>query len=172
MEQVVPGTPLGYPYLTPQTRLGWKPLRLRNFDYSSGEQPYFITIRAKLDTSPFSDERLANAVIESLNWTREHRHVSIYAYCLMPDHLHFLLRLPEDGPPLGEVIGAFKRFTTRQSWGFGFQGAIWQSRYYDRILRKSEDARQIVEYIMANPVRRGLVENPEHYPWSGTPDPM
>jgi putative transposase len=147
-------------------------LRLRGFDYSSAEHAYFVTIRAKPGTSPFLDERLASAVIESLTWTRERRSVSIFAYCLMPDHLHLLLQLPEAGAPLGDVIGALKRFTTRQSWGLGFHGAIWQSRYYDRILRKSEDARQIAEYIMANPVRKGLVEAPEEYRWSGMPDPM
>jgi REP element-mobilizing transposase RayT len=124
----------------PETRLGWHHRRLRDFDYSGSEHAYFVTIRAKAGTAPFRDERLAKAVIESIDWMREHRRIAVYAYCLMPDHLHILVRLPHGSRPLGELIGAFKRFTTRRSWALGIIGALWQSRYHDHIVRESEDA--------------------------------
>jgi REP element-mobilizing transposase RayT len=90
-------------------------------------------------------------VIESIDWMREHRRIAIYAYCLMPDHLHILVRLPRGSRPLGELIGAFKRFTTRRSWALGITGALWQSRYHDHIVRESEDAVNIANYIVHNP---------------------
>jgi hypothetical protein len=40
------------------------------------------------------------------------------------------------------------------------------------VLRRSEDAAGIARYIRENPVRRGLVEDPDAYPYSGFPDPM
>jgi putative transposase len=124
----------------PETRHGWHHRRLHDFDYSGSEHAYFVTIRAKAGTAPFRDERLAKAVIESIDWMREHRRIAVYAYCLMPDHLHILVRLPHGSRPLGELIGAFKRFTTRRSWALGIIGALWQSRYHDHIVRESEDA--------------------------------
>jgi REP element-mobilizing transposase RayT len=90
----------------------------------------------------------------------------------MPDHLHLLVRLAPTDATLGEIIGAFKRFTTRQSWKLGYEGALWQSRYYDHILRRSEHGEKVARYILANPVRKGLVETGGEYPYSGCLDPM
>jgi len=47
-------------------------------------------------------------------------------------------------------------------------GTLWQSRYYDHILRKAEDSDSIAWYIWMNPVRQGLVNKPEEYPFSGS----
>lgn len=103
----------------------------------------------------------------------------------MPDHLHLLLQLPDRsdvtgasvlrrGRPqsLGSVIATLKGFTTRQSWTLGSEGQLWQLNFYDYILRGSESGMRIAEYILANPVRAGLVDQADDYPWSGTPDPI
>jgi putative transposase len=74
----------------------------------------------------------------------------------MPDHVHLLVLLPADSRPLVELIVAFKSFTTRWSWAFGITGTLWQSRYYDHIVRGSEDASGIAAYTVHNPVRKGL----------------
>ena len=153
-------------------RHAWKQRRLQNFDYSDPDHAYFVTIRALPGTAPFTGEALAKKVVESIMWMREHRGVAVYAYCLMPDHVHLLIRLGRDGRPLGDDIGAFKRFTTRQSWPLGYKGALWQRRFYDHVVRKSEDGAQICLYILENPVRKGLVTRSEVYPYSGHPDPM
>lgn len=146
--------------------------RLPGFNYADSDHAYFVTIRAKPSTAPFTDPRLAEVVIASLEWLRANREVRIYAYCLMPDHLHLLLQLSGNETSLGTIIGACKRFTTRQSWGLGYEGALWQGRFYDHIVRRSEEGERIVVYILANPVRKGLVAEPSEYPYSGMPDPI
>jgi putative transposase len=150
----------------------WKRRRLKGFDYSDPDHAYFVTIRAYPDTAPFTDDRLAREVIASLHWLRAHRGIAIYAFCLMTDHLHLLLRLPPTGTTLGVTIGAFKRFTTRQSWPLGYRGALWQKNYHDHILRRSEHGQRVVVYILANPGRKGLVGEGDEYAYSGCPDPM
>ena len=90
----------------------------------------------------------------------------------MPEHLHLLLRLGDAGLSLGSIIGSLKGFTARQSWELGYRGTLWQARFHDHVLRKSEDGAQIAEYILQNPVRRGLVDDVSAYPYSGLPDPM
>ena len=41
----------------------------------------------------------------------------------------------------------------------GRSGSVWQKAYYDRAIRKNEDIKQLSRYIIANPLRAGLVEN-------------
>ena len=160
-----------YPHDDPTLTVGAQ-RRLQDFDYADPTAIVFVTICALPGTSPFTDHRLAQTVIDSLTWLRTARGMVIYAYCLMPDHLHMLVRLGTSGWDLGTAMGAFKSFTTRQSWTLGGTGPLWQGRYYDRVLRVSEEARGVSEYIRQNPVRTGLVAEAEAYPWSGLPDPM
>jgi putative transposase len=54
----------------------------------------------------------------------------------------------------------------------GRQGKLWQPRYFDHIVRAEEDLRAIAEYILNNPVRKGLVERAENWPWSGHMNPL
>ncbi|HZU13246.1 MAG TPA: transposase [Chloroflexota bacterium] len=145
--------------------------RLAGFDYANPSHAYFVTIRAVHGTAPFRRPEIAQSVLSSLHWLRTERQVQIQAHCVMPDHLHVLLRLPPDSPPLGRLIGAFKRLTTRQSWEHGIRGRLWQPRFYDHIVRRSEDAGEIARYIRDNPVRAGLVTDADAYPYSGFADP-
>jgi putative transposase len=85
----------------------------------------------------------------------------------MPDHLHLLLELPGSGLSLSAWIGSFKSLSTREAWGLGFRGRLWQSRFYDHILRRVENIEQVADYIIHNPVRKGLVEEWDEYLWSG-----
>jgi putative transposase len=145
-------------------------LRLQEFDYSSPDHVFFVTTCARAGTTPFADERLAHVVVGALQWLRSERGVRLYAYCLMPDHLHVLLQLGSSGDTLGALVGSIKRFATMASWKFGYDGQLWQGRYYDHVMRTSEDGRRMAQYILENPVRKGLCGDSQTYRWSGTPD--
>jgi putative transposase len=99
-----------YPSEDPGLNIGAQ-RRLPDFDYADPAAICFVTICAAPKTSPFTDERLAGEVVTSLNWLRANRGVKIYAYCLMPDHLHILMQLGDAQRPLGEIIAAMKTFT-------------------------------------------------------------
>jgi REP element-mobilizing transposase RayT len=152
-----------HPYVGPRRRL-------RDFDYGDSAKVYFVTTCARKNTTPFTDERLARVVIDALTWLRSERGVLLYAYCLMPDHLHVLLQLGDSNRPLGSAIGAVKRFTTKASWDMGYDGQLWQARFYDHVMRTYEDGKRMARYILENPVRGGLVREAEMYSFSGTPD--
>jgi REP element-mobilizing transposase RayT len=87
----------------------------------------------------------------------------------MPDHLHLLVR---PGFALGDFVWSLKSYTTRQIQALGRPGKLWQDDYYEHILRKAEEGQSIATYILHNPVRRGLAEVAEAYPWSELPDSM
>ena len=155
-------------------RMQWRsvaPHRLPGFDYASPHHAYFVTACAR-DGDPFADPRLAQQIVDSLHWLHHERALLVYAYTLMPDHLHLLAGLQTSDRTLGQLLGAFKSFTTRQSWRLGYRGALWQPRFYDHIVDRAPDGRSIAGYILENPVRRGLIASGDEYPWSGRPDPL
>lgn len=68
-------------------------------------------------------------------------------------------------------LPAFAQRAKQLSGYYGLQQAgapIWQAGYFEHVLREDEDTRRVAGYILANPVRAGLVANPEDYPFSGS----
>jgi putative transposase len=105
----------------------------------------------------FLDHGLAVEVLAALS-----ARPATLAACLMPDHLHWLVRLED---PLADTLRGFKTFTTRLAWGRGVAGSLWQRSFYDRLIRDEVQLGAVVEYIRQNPVRAGLVTQPSAYPY-------
>jgi REP element-mobilizing transposase RayT len=81
----------------------------------------------------------------------------------MPDHFHWLLELRDCS--LASLMRAVKsRAAVALNRQFGRQGQVWQPGYHDRGLRREEDLKAAARYIVANPVRAGLVERVGDYP--------
>ena len=156
---------------TPEKRR-WRTRRLPHYDYADPDHAFFVTACAAAGTTPFTNPHLAQEAISTLDWLRTNRSISLYAFCLMPDHVHLLLRLGERRWTLGDIMRSLKGFTTKRSWQLGYRGPLWQVRFYDHIVRRSEDGQEIAAYILHNPVRAGLVLDASEYPYSGLPDPM
>ena len=86
----------------------------------------------------------------------------------MPDHVHLLLQSSLICS-IPSFVGSFKSLCSRVGWtDFGFERSFWQRRYYDHFLRKEEDIKEVIYYILSNPVRKGLVEEWRDYPLSGS----
>jgi REP element-mobilizing transposase RayT len=82
----------------------------------------------------------------------------------MPDHLHLLCSPDQSGLTIGSIIGRYKGLTTSESWRCGLSGRLWQARYFDHIVRKTENVCNVARYIYENPDRKGL--SPEYpYRW-------
>ncbi len=158
--------------------------RLSPSVYATTEYEYFFTVCARHQGTPFNDRRLADAVIESLLWTRQNYDWLLFCYCLMPDHLHFVCRLTD--PDLKSVnagargilpegvldhLARFKSFTTSQSWKLGFKGKLWQKSSYDRVLDMERPFEDIFGYTLDNPERKGLVQNWRDWPYTRIVDP-
>ncbi len=148
--------------------------------YASAESIYFFTICADRG-QPFTNPGLAEAVVQSLQWRASQKKWRLYAYCLMPDHLHFLAQFNSTGDEyvnagargivpksiLDEVCD-FKRYTTTQIWMTHYgHGHLWQRSSYDRIVRHTESIGNVISYILGNPVKKGLVDDWQDYPYSG-----
>ena len=103
--------------------------------------------------------------VSALSETASLHHMDVLAYCFMPDHLHLLVQARDDGSFLRFMKG-FKQISGYRYRRSAMQ-PLWQKGYYDHVLRREEDVNQVAEYIMHNPVRAGLVDSPDRYPFSG-----
>jgi len=135
--------------------------------YTYANQVYFITIRAYRDQCPFVREGLNAGLFQLLRTEQERLGCLVFTYCLMPDHLHFLISPARDGISVLAFVDQYKGKTTNYSWSMGWCGRLWQPRYYDHLVRSDESLAAIAEYIVHNPVRKGLVERAEDWLWAG-----
>ena len=148
-----------------------KRLRLKEFDYSNPAQVYFLTICASEGTSPFLDKDLSSQTIKSLFFYRNQRGIRLYSYCVMPDHLHLVMS-PANEFGVSQFVSNLKSYTTKLAQEKGLNKKLWQKSFYDHIIREDESLLKICEYVLANPVRKGLVDRPEEWAYSGRPDPL
>jgi len=144
-------------------------LRLRGFDYSS-PRLYFLTICAREGEKPFVNSVLCEGVKRLIKECKERYDFRVYAWCLMPDHLHLLVQPPGDGITISRFVQGLKSMTARLYWELGGAGKLWQRGFYDHILRNDEEPTTVGEYVLNNPFRKGLVESAEEYSYSGIMD--
>ncbi len=125
-------------------------------------------------------------LIDSLNFYRYQHHCKLIGYVIMPDHIHLLI-WPQSTANLTDFMRDFKRFTsgriTRQAslenkteWVKAFEQAgqdttraefkVWLDSFWDEVVLSDEFLRQKLNYIHLNPVRAGLVDEPQKYPYS------
>jgi putative transposase len=146
--------------------------RLAHELYCRAKHVYFITIRALNLRSPFVLDGLNKLTLDVLREEQERRHCAVFTFCLMPDHLHFLISPTREGFSVLKFTDQYKGKATNRAWSAGWQGKLWQPRYYDHIVRNDEDLYSIAQYILNNPVRKGLVACPEDWLWSGHMNPL
>ena len=94
------------------------------------------------------------------------------AAVILPDHLHMVARLPNGDDTYANRIRQIKSGFTRRLpdtlKGTGRKGErrIWQSRYWEHLIRDDTDFDNHIAYIHMNPVKHGLVTHPDHWPHS------
>ena len=145
-----------------------KQIHLKDFDYTNTSMVYFLTICTHGKIYYFKEQRFAKIIADEINY-RSHvaNEVIIYAYCIMPDHVHLLLKLSEGyGKSIRNWVAAFKRYTARVFSMRYEVKPLWQSNFYDHIVRKEESLNTIAEYIANNPVRKNMVKQWNEYPFS------
>ncbi len=91
---------------------------------------------------------------------------ALIAWCIMPDHLHYLACVVEDGGSVRRMADWLKRVSGFRISRLGFSAAVWQRSFWDRHRREHQSPADAVAYIMNNPVVEGLCERAEDWPYS------
>jgi REP element-mobilizing transposase RayT len=110
-------------------------------------------------------QEFAQLVVRSLHKGVELAHYDLAAFVVMANHVHVLL-LPKVSP--SRLLQSLKGFTAREANRMlGRTGEpFWQAESYDHWVRDEKEYSRIASYIENNPVKAGLVERAEDYPWS------
>jgi len=143
-------------------------IRLKDFDYASPGVVYHITIGAHQKQNVFTRSAINQQVIYALRESANLYRYRLIAYCLMPDHIHILVQAGENPKDLREFVRGFKSFcsvATPVATNKVTNNKLWQRSFYEHILRKEENIEDIAEYILNNPIRKGLVQDRGQYRW-------
>jgi menaquinone-specific isochorismate synthase len=101
------------------------------------------------------DDRVAGIVTSAIRHFDGTRY-EIVSLCVMPNHVHVLVR-PAEGGKLADIVHSWKSFTAKEiNKVLGRSGRLWQEEYYDHLVRDEGDLRSCMEYIADNPQSAGL----------------
>jgi REP element-mobilizing transposase RayT len=145
---------------------------------------YFITATIIEWLPVFTRKPYFEVLTGSLNYSRTTKGLKIYAYVVMDNHFHLICR----GDELGKIIKEIKSFTAREIIKLAEQDGkawllnqlsyyrlkhkvdsihqVWQEGNHPKQISSEEMLRQKIEYLHHNPVRAGLADKPEDWPYS------
>lgn len=130
--------------------------------YFAPQQTVFLTI-ATAGRSPWLRSDInKRRVLEALRKTRKIHPFRHIAHVLLHDHIHLLVA-PTGPVRIPATVACFKRAVTAVTMA---PKPLWQRRYYDHIIRDDDDFRRHLDYIHYNPVKHGLAEHADEWPWS------
>ena len=131
---------------------------------------YFLTLVTNKRTNIFTSIKNREVLLESINHVKHYHPFSLEAYCILPDHFHFLCCLPEDDDNYSTRVSEIKkRFSKKYleiherplsrdvSQIKRGESGIWQLRFWEHYIRDEEDLNRHIDYIHYNPVKHGLV---------------
>ncbi|MCP5197928.1 MAG: transposase [Gammaproteobacteria bacterium] len=135
--------------------LPWNELRKGRF--SEEGRAYHVTTVVADRRPVFRDLWLGRILVREMMRLQTEQAVESLAFVIMPDHLHWLMVL-QSGWQLPQVMQRLKGRSARiLAERTGFR-PFWQRAYYDHAVRREEDLRAVARYVVANPMRGGIVK--------------
>ncbi len=155
------------------------PNKLRRY-YGAGYS-HFITTSCHQRKPLLASAQSRDLLLEVIEQVRRRYYFVVVGYVIMPEHIHLLLTEPERGNP-SKVMQAIKQGFARRlliklrasdqpgtgnSWNTVLDdGHFWQARFYDFVVFTEKKRVEKLRYMHNNPVKRGLVPEPEQWEWS------
>ena len=137
--------------------------RLRIGRYTEPNRIYLLTSNTLHREPVFADYALGRLVVGQFRNAQDQGWANSLAWVVMPDHFHWLIELQQGS--LSELMQKTKSLSTRAvNRTTGRKGSLWQQGYHDRALRREEDLVELARYVVANPLRAGLVKRLGEYP--------
>ncbi|MCC5921357.1 MAG: transposase [Cyclobacteriaceae bacterium] len=166
----------------------------RKYKFHNKEGLYFISFATVYWIDLLVREQYFSAIIESMDYCRKNKGLEIYCYCIMPSHVHMIMRAKDGNPQV--VLGRLKEFTSkkiqslikenpqesRKEWLLWMmkragsmsskvkESQLWQHNNQPIELFSSHVIDQKVQYIHQNPVVSGFVVEAHHWKYSSAID--
>ena len=128
-------------------------------------QPHHVTQRGNRRQAVFFYEADYRMYLKYLSEAIQKTAAEIWAYCLMPNHVHLVIVPASEDGLRGTFSDAHRRYTRYINFREGWRGHLWQERFHSFVM--DEDyLMAAVRYVELNPVRAGLCQTPEEWCWS------
>lgn len=124
---------------------------------------HFLTWSCYRRRQYFTAPAIKDLFLDCLESVRRRYGILVYGYVVMPEHVHLLVSEPTV-QLLATAIQALKISFFRRAVAIGWrESPFWQKRYYDHNVRSARSFTNKLRYIHRNPVRRGLVREPQDW---------
>ncbi len=136
--------------------------------YRSGGN-YFFTLVTYQRSPIFEEAKNVEILKISINKIRKKFPFSLDAIVILPDHLHCLMKLPENDNDFSTRLRLIKRdFSKKINAAINQRNekTVWQRRFWEHLIRDEDDWRKHMDYIHYNPVKHGLVKSASDWPHS------
>lgn len=125
---------------------------------------YFVTLCTASRLKVLANAEAHGALLHA--WTRLEQWKT-GRYVIMPDHVHFFVSPRKREAILAKYVQALRSLVTRNLRPLGYPYPLWQREFFDHLLRAGESYEQKWNYVFWNPVRHGLVQRAEDWPYAG-----
>jgi putative transposase len=129
---------------------------------------FFVTTTARGFEPVFGEKRRARAMRDLIFEVVERHRALLFGYVVMPNHIHLLVGVQAGGAGLSRLMKDLKSLSWRRF--FANRPGVWMPRFDDLAICSEKQFRTKLDYIHNNPVRAGLVSEPDHYEFSSAID--
>jgi putative transposase len=133
--------------------------------YYGHDYLHFLTCSCYHRQPWLSEPRRRDLFLQVLEQVRQRYLFVVVGYVVMPDHIHLLISEPERGTPSTVMQVVKQRFARQVPHKVG-QSQVWQRRFYDFNVWSERKRVEKLRYMHRNPVKDGLVLEPEQWEWS------
>ena len=127
----------------------------------------FITTVTRNRYPYLQSKKDINLFFETIRKVREFHPFKLFAYVILPDHFHWLMKVGDPAGDFSKVMQSIKRnFTLNYKKAHKLQTpiSIWQRRFWDHVIRDEKDLERHFDYIHWNPIKHSYVQRPEEWP--------
>ena len=126
---------------------------------------YHIVLKGVNSNTLFFDKGDYESFLKYFKTACTNYKIEIYAYCIMSNHIHLLLKADDDNiPEMFKSFGA--TFVPKYNAYHSRTGPMFNGRFYSSPINDDEYLFSVIRYIHFNPLKAGIVEKPEEYEWS------
>jgi putative transposase len=131
----------------------------------ASKRVFFATTKTSMGRRLFQTERNADLLVDVLRALALERKFKLHDFVIMPDHIHLLLTV-ENGMTIEKAMQFIKgRFSHLLTKGYGHLGEVWERGFSEVQVLNKDSFVQHQAYIAKNPIKAGLVDSPNLYPY-------
>ena len=127
---------------------------------------YHLITRGNQRKQVFFDDSDYRAYLTRLKRYKARHKISVYGFCLMPNHIHILAQPAEDKDLSKFMHGLSRSYTAYFNRRYGKVGYLWQGRFKSKVIAKDNYLVDCVQYIEHNPVMANIAKAAGEYNWS------